>query len=108
MAALDLEAEYNNQKRVPEFADIRARWAKASETLRKESKVDLDLGYGFTDMPGDYVRRDLRLMGMFWTARQPMGMTALPEAALALAPAIRLAWLMGRVEIDGLAPANVF
>ena len=55
MAALDLEAEYNNQKRVPEFADIRARWAKASETLRKEAKVDLGLGYG----KGDRNRYDL-------------------------------------------------
>jgi arylformamidase len=46
MAALDLEAEYNNQKRVPEYVDIRARWAKASEALRKDAKSDLDLAYG--------------------------------------------------------------
>jgi len=86
---------------------------KASLPLMRQREVevhrtDLVLGYGFAEMPADYVRRDLRLMGMFWTARQPMGMTALPEAALALTPAIRLAWLMGRIEIDGLAPANVF
>ncbi len=55
MAALDLEAEYNNQKRVPEHADIRARWTKASEALRKDAKVDLDLAYG----KGDRNRYDL-------------------------------------------------
>ncbi len=86
---------------------------KASLPLMRQREVevhrfDLDLGYEFAEMPGDYVRRDLRLMEMFWSARQPMGMTALPAAALALAPAIRLAWLMGRIEVAGLAPANVF
>jgi maleylpyruvate isomerase len=71
-------------------------------------RVDLGLGYGFSDMPGDYVRRDLRLMGMLWKARKPMGMTPLPDAALALAPAVRLGWMMGRIEVDDLAPANLF
>jgi arylformamidase len=46
MAALDLEAEYNNRKRVPEHADIQGRWAKASEAYRKEAKLEVDLAYG--------------------------------------------------------------
>lgn len=46
MAALDLEAEYNNQKRVPEHTEIRARWIKSSEAWRKDAKSDLDLAYG--------------------------------------------------------------
>ena len=71
-------------------------------------RADLGLGYGFADMPSDYLRKDLRLMGMLWRARKPMGLTPLPAAALALAPPIRLAWMMGRVEIDGLAPADLF
>lgn len=71
-------------------------------------RTDLGLGYEFTDMPSDYVRRDLRLMGMLWKARKPMGMTPLPEPALALEPATRLGWMMGRIEIDGLPPANLF
>ena len=71
-------------------------------------RVDLGLGYEFADMPPDYVRRDLRLMGMLWAARTPMGMSPLPEAALALDPATRLAWMMGRVEPDGLEPAGLF
>lgn len=71
-------------------------------------RIDLGLGYGFGDLPADYVRRDLRLMTMLWTARQPMGLTGLPPAALALDPAARLAWLMGRIEVDGLDPAAIF
>ena len=86
---------------------------KASVPLMRQREVevhrtDLLLGYRFADMPGDYVRRDLRLMGMFWQARKPMGMTPLPDAALELDPAARLSWMMGRVEIDGLEPANLF
>ena len=46
MAALDLEAEYNNRKRVPQHPEIQARWAKASEAWRKEGKVDQDQSYG--------------------------------------------------------------
>ena len=71
-------------------------------------RADLGLGYGFADMPGDYLRRDLRLMEMLWRARKPMGLTPLPEAALRLPPATRLAWMMGRTEIDGLPPADLF
>lgn len=71
-------------------------------------RVDLGLGYGFDDLPGDYVRRDLRLMEMLWRARKPMGLTPLPEAALRLPPATRLAWMMGRVEVAGLGPAGLF
>jgi maleylpyruvate isomerase len=69
---------------------------------------DLGLGYGFTHMPADYLRRELRMMEMLWKARKPMGMTPLPEAALAVPPAERLAWMMGRVEIEGLSPAGLF
>jgi maleylpyruvate isomerase len=71
-------------------------------------RVDLGLGYEFEDMPGDYVRRDLSVMSMLWTARQPMGMARLPETALAEPPPARLAWLMGRRDIDGLGPAGLF
>ncbi len=70
--------------------------------------TDLGLGREFADMPDDYIRRELRVMGMLWTARQPMGMTRLPAAALAADPATRLAWLMGRTDIHGLEPARLF
>lgn len=71
-------------------------------------RVDLGLGYEFTDMPTDYVRRDLRLLEMLWASRKPMGMTDLPPAALALDPPTRLAWMMGRVDVPGLDPAGLF
>ena len=70
--------------------------------------VDLGLGFTFDDLPDVYLRDELRRMEMLWAARQPMGMTALPPAALALAPAQRLAWLMGRAAIDGLEPAAIY
>lgn len=70
--------------------------------------VDLDIGYEFDDLPSEYVREELGRMEMLWAARQPMGMTKLPAAALAATPARRLAWLMGRATIDGIAPADTF
>lgn len=71
-------------------------------------RVDLGLGYEFDDLPRDYVRRELRLLEMLWRARRPMGLTQLPAAALRLPPPTRLAWMTGRVAIDGLAPAGLF
>lgn len=70
--------------------------------------ADLDIGYTFADLPADYVRLELRRMGMLWRARQPMGMTSLPAEALAASPDLRLAWLMGRGDIEGLPDAAVF
>lgn len=70
-------------------------------------RADLGLGYDFSDMPGDYVRRELRVMGMLWTARQPMGLTSLPQAARSADPPTRLAWMMGRADIAGLEPAGL-
>lgn len=70
--------------------------------------VDLDIGATFEDLPADYLRLELRRMEMLWRARQPMGLTPLPAAALAVAPATRLAWLMGRTEVDGLGPAGIY
>lgn len=70
--------------------------------------VDLGLGYRFTDLPARYLRTELRLMEMLWRAGRPMGLTPLPDAALALPPPARLAWMMGRIEVDGLAPAAIF
>jgi len=71
-------------------------------------RIDLGLGATFADLPSDYVRRDLRVLQMLWTARQPMGLTPLPGAVLACAPADRLAWLLGRTTIDGTPPAKIF
>jgi hypothetical protein len=42
-----------------------------------------------------------------WAARRPMGLTTLPEAALHRPPHERLAWLLGRAELDDLPPAVI-
>jgi maleylpyruvate isomerase len=71
-------------------------------TRRREveiHRVDLGLDYGFADLPADLVRTEVRLMTMAWSARQPMGMTQLPDAVLAVPEHDRLAWLWGRLEI---------
>ena len=69
--------------------------------------ADLGFGYTFADMPDDFVRHELRHMEMQWKARQPMGLTTLPVAVLHLPPPERLAWLMGRIAIECVAPAGV-
>jgi maleylpyruvate isomerase len=70
--------------------------------------ADLGLGYTFAEMPADYVRLELRRLEMQWKARQPMGLTPLPDAMLHRSPHERLAWLMGRIEVPGVPPAAVF
>lgn len=102
-------------------------WASAGETVlgpaplddtpaRRWREVvvhqhDLAPGLGLAsdpaDWPADFVRFDLRRMTMLWASRRPMGLTELPAAALAAPPAARLAWLLGRADIDGLEPAGV-
>ena len=65
--------------------------------------ADLNLGLGYDDLTPLYVRLELDQQLMLWRSRKPMGMTDLPEIAKKLAPSQRLAWLMGRVEVEGLA-----
>jgi maleylpyruvate isomerase len=71
-------------------------------------RVDLGLGYGFADLPSDFVRAETRWLEMMWQARQPMGMTPLPAAVRERPEYERLAWLFGRISIDGVDPANVY
>jgi maleylpyruvate isomerase len=63
-----------------------------------------DLGDSFTwsQWSPAYVRIDLEHQSMAWTSRRPMGLATLPDAALRLEPAARLAWLLGRLTVDGL------
>lgn len=70
--------------------------------------TDLGLGYDWADWPADYVRLELGRMTMQWASRKPMGLTTLPEAAMALPEAHRVAWLTGRAVVAGLDPAGVF
>ena len=52
MAAIDYEAEYNNRARVPEHAEIFARWTREAEDYRAETlkagRAELGLSYGDT------------------------------------------------------------
>ena len=41
-----LAAQYNNRARVPEYADVLARWTQASALAREGSRVHLDVRYG--------------------------------------------------------------
>ena len=65
--------------------------------------ADLNLKLGYEDLTPLYVRLELDQQIMLWRSRKPMGMTELPEIARKLAPSQRLAWLMGRIEVPGLA-----
>jgi arylformamidase len=55
MVTLDLEAEYNNRRRVPEHPRINARWSAASAAYRAAARADLDRPYG----SGERQRYDL-------------------------------------------------
>jgi maleylpyruvate isomerase len=70
-------------------------------------RYDLGLGYRPEDWPSEYARTELNDLTMRWNARRPMGLTGLPAEALAVPEPQRLAWLLGRLEIPGLPPANV-
>jgi len=52
LAAIDYETEYNNRARVPEHAEIFARWAREAELFRadalKVGNAELGLSYGDT------------------------------------------------------------
>lgn len=63
---------------------------------------------GWRDWPSEYVRLELEQMTMLWASRKPMGMTTLPSESLAVDDRHRLAWLMGRAAIDGIAPAGIY
>jgi arylformamidase len=57
VAAIDYEAEYNNRARVPEHAEIFARWIRDAEFYRadtlKDGRAELGLAYG--DTPRQYL-----------------------------------------------------
>ena len=69
---------------------------------------DLGIGFDCCDWPPEYVRLELGRMTMQWASRKPMGLTTLPPAAVALPDAQRVAWLTGRLVVDGLDPAGIF
>ncbi len=79
---------------VVELTELPARRRREVEVHH----LDLGLGYEPDDWPADFVRTELRLQEMVARSRLPMGMTVWPPEVLALAPAVRLAWLFGRLD----------
>jgi maleylpyruvate isomerase len=69
--------------------------------------ADMGLGYSWHEWPTDFVRTEIHRLTMLWNSRQPMGLTGLPAAALAVDERHRAAWLLGRADIDGLEPARL-
>ena len=78
------------------------RWREA-----EVHHADLGLGYSWSNWDAEYVRLDLVRLTMLWASRKPMGMTSLPPEAMSVSDHQRLAWLLGRAEIDGLAAAGI-
>jgi len=70
--------------------------------------ADLGLVYSWREWPADYVRVELGRRVMEWASRKPMGLTALPPRALGLTEHERVAWLLGRTDVDGLDAAGIF
>jgi maleylpyruvate isomerase len=89
--------------RIPVREVVFRRWREV-----EVHHADLLASVSFADWSPDYVRRDLDYQVMQWRARKPMGLTVLPEQALKLAPHDRLAWLLGRLDVDGLAKPEAF
>jgi hypothetical protein len=69
--------------------------------------ADLGIGYSWSDWDAQYVRLELARLTMLWASRKPMGLTGLPAQALAAPPHRRVAWLLGRAEIEGLTAAGI-
>jgi len=57
MATIDYEAEYNNRARVPEHAEIFARWIRDAELYRAETLKDgrAELGLAYGETPRQYL-----------------------------------------------------
>ena len=69
--------------------------------------ADLGLGYSWKDWDADYVRLELGRLTMLWASRRPMGLTDLPPEAMSVTDHQRVAWLLGRAEIGGLAAVGI-
>ena len=64
--------------------------------------ADLALDFTFANWDSTYVRYELDRQVMMWRASKPMGLTPVPKIALHLPPNERLAWFLGRTEVEGL------
>lgn len=82
--------------------------------LRRWREVEVHLGdLGWRDFDGhrcwssDYVREDLIVMSMQWKSRGSMGLTDLPPAVGRRPDPEKLAWLLGRLDVEEVEPARL-
>jgi maleylpyruvate isomerase len=78
------------------------RWCETEVHRSDLNLADLNLNYSFESWDATFVRFELDRQLMIWNSRKSMGLTVLPEVAAKLSPNHRLAWLLGRVTVDGL------
>jgi len=82
MAGVDYEKEYNNRARVPQYADIFARWTSVSAAYRETRKTDATIGdrYGsglrqtldfFPALHGGQGPLALFIHGGYWRSLEP-------------------------------------
>ena len=69
---------------------------------------DLNLDHSFENWDSTFVRFELDRQLMIWNSRKSMGLTVLPEAAAKLSPNHRLAWLLGRIAVNGLPVVDAY
>ena len=69
--------------------------------------ADLGLDLAWSDWDAEYVRVELARLTMLWASRKPMGLTELPPEAQRVSDHHRVAWLLGRAEIEGLGQAGI-
>jgi len=81
--------------------------AQRAEILRRSDSGEFG-DEPWEQWPTEYVRRELARSTMLWNSRRPMGMTGLPARAMTVSEARRVAWLLGRADIDGLDPAGLY
>ena len=79
------------------------RWCESEVHL-----ADLNLDYSFENWDATFVRFELDRQLMIWNSRKSMGLTVLPDAAAKLSPNHRLAWLLGRLAVDGLPAVDAY
>lgn len=84
--------------------------------LRRWREVEVHMGdLGLSELGCDgplswsdaYVRRDVRVLTMQWKARGSMGMNTMPETVARLDDRWRLAWLLGRHDVEGTSRADL-
>jgi len=92
---------------VVEIVDLPVRrWREVEVHMGDLGIVELGCN-GPDSWSHDYVRRDVRMWTMQWSARGSMGMNTLPSDVAHLEDRWRLAWLLGRHQLPGVTAAGL-